>query len=234
MHDPDVVAFEIRRPWPKRDRTHDAKPDRPRWKARYQWATWRKPWSGWMAFWTVAGKGIYWPPTIIVWHREPNGRDSLTVCRSRKQRPNGDWYYTRSWHWHVHHWRIQVIPAQKVHRFLFERCEECGRRFPWGYAPVAHQWDQPRGKWFRITRRAYHYECSSLVHYRREIEYRGELIRHLVDEILSRSHEDEPSLIDRLTGHDSPMEFQQAYRLQAILGFERDDDYNLIKKEAES
>lgn len=240
MHDSDVVAFEIRRPWPKRDKTHDAKPGKPRWKARYQWATWRKPWNGWMAFWTVAGRGLYWPPMIVVWHREPGGHDSGEICKHHTRagwnETKGVWIVKVSnrWRWHMHHWRIQVPFLGNIRRFFFERCIECGRRYPWGYATFSHQWDEPRGKWFRITHRAYHYECSSLVHYRRENEYLTELVKYLAIEIAARSHEDELSLVDRLTGTTSSLEFYLSYRLQRILGFERDNDYNLIKKETGS
>ena len=56
MHDPMVVAHEIRRPWPRRDKWHDAKPGEPRWKVRYSWAKWYdlRP-KVFMSFWTLAG-----------------------------------------------------------------------------------------------------------------------------------------------------------------------------------
>jgi hypothetical protein len=49
MHDPLVVAFEIRRPWPRRDRAYDKKP------GRVSLHSWRGP------FWVIGGKGFYWP-----------------------------------------------------------------------------------------------------------------------------------------------------------------------------
>src|SRR5690606_28632537 len=194
----------------------------------YSWATWRRPWRGWMAFWTVAGRGSDWPSRITVWHCEPGNHDSLTVCgRGRDGTRNAH----RRWRWHVHHWRIQIVPLHKLHRWLFERCELCGDRYPWGYAPVAHQWEQPRGGWWRVTRRAYHHECSSLVTLRRMREHDEHLIRALVAEIRVRADEDEQQTVERLTHHSSPLEFHLRNRLQTVLGYERDDDYELIKAE---
>lgn len=144
MHDPDIVAFEIRRPWPSRAHFHDAKKGEPRWKARYQWATWSKPWRGWMAFWTVAGRGIYWPAIITVWHCEPNSADALTICTDRH------------WQWHIHHWRIQVIPLQKLRRRLLTRCEACGRK---GSPNVSNQWDRDPGHWWQGEHGLYHLGC---------------------------------------------------------------------------
>lgn len=51
MHDPMVVAFEIKRPWPRTS------------KLPGKLRTW------------------YWPAVVTVWHREPGGHDALTVCR---------------------------------------------------------------------------------------------------------------------------------------------------------
>lgn len=49
--------------------------------------------------------------------------------------------YDRPWYrhprWHIHHWKIQIHPLQKLKRFLFERCELCKKRYPWGYCPVS-------------------------------------------------------------------------------------------------
>lgn len=151
MHDPQVVAFEIRRPWPKRSGSHDA---------RYQWATWLKPWNGWMAFWTVAGKGFYFPSLITVWHVEPNGQDALTVCRTRSQRPDGTWKFSKGWIWHVHHWKIQISPLQRLRRSLLTKCEKCGRK---GSPNTSHHWDGERVPWWRGEKGLYHGECSSLV-----------------------------------------------------------------------
>lgn len=226
MHDPKVVAFDIPRPWPQRDSLL-RRTDMLRWEFRFAHVPKWQLWRGWRKFWIVAGRRIYWPPLITVWHVEPHGHDALTVCGRGK---DGKRATNSRWIWHVHHWSIQIHPLQKLHRWLFERCEECGRRYPWGYAPVTHQWNQPRGPWFRVTRRAYHHQCSDLVSYRRMSGYDRELIRMLTDEILARTREDEPSLIDRFAGTHSTIPFHLGNRLQRLLGWERDDDYNLVKE----
>src|ERR1041384_5675337 len=98
MHDPLTVAFEIRRPWPERTPLpaaghasvrwrirlhHDCTPSRgqdpPHRDGAFPW--WRP--SSYSAFWRLAGRDYYWPPVIAVWHREPDGRDGLSVCSKR-------------------------------------------------------------------------------------------------------------------------------------------------------
>ena len=84
MHDPNVVAFEIPRPWPRH--------------------------------YVVGAEGRrvrYWPALVVVWHVEPGGHDSGTVCRRS------------SWAWHVNHWRIQVPSLQALRRRLLTRCAWC-------------------------------------------------------------------------------------------------------------
>lgn len=166
MHDPMVVAFEVVTPIPKRERWKDARLAKPTGLVRrrrtnqenlgepvYPW--WRP--AGWEG--AVRGRAFGLYQAATVWHVEPNGADAFTVCK-----------HDTRWKWHVRHWRVQIHLAQKFHRFMFERCTECGRRYPWGYAPISHSWDEPRGPWFKVTRRSYHHECSSLVHVRRELE----------------------------------------------------------------
>lgn len=231
MHDPKVVAFDVPRPWPRvRRRTWHKNP--PRWEFRFKHVPKWQFWRGWKGFWIVAGWEWYWPAIVTVWHEEPGGRDALTVCQRRVQRADGSWTLKGRWQWHVHHWRIQIAPVQKLHRLLFERCEECGRRYPWGYGPVAHQWDQPRGPWWRVTRRAYHHECSSLVSVRQMVSQDTELVHKLINEIRVRADETEAETIDRLTHHSSKLgEFYLRHRLQRLMGYDRDDDYELVKQE---
>ncbi len=75
-------------------------------------------------------------------------------------------HHRRPWYrhprWHIHHWRLQVHPWQKLRRWLFSRCAGCGKRFPWGYSPVSHQWDSPPLKLFRGEEGVYHSECSGM------------------------------------------------------------------------
>lgn len=130
MHDPLVVAFEIRRPWPsKRDST------------------------GWR----------YWPPLITVWHREPCGHDALTVCRKRTKLADATWKYSRTWRWHVHHWKAQLHPMQDLRRRLLTRCTWCRGRSRKGDAVnVSLSWDGPRARWWQGERGLHHGDCSAI------------------------------------------------------------------------
>ena len=198
MHDPLVVAFQIRRPWPRRP--------------------WSKRFSKYRRF--------YFPSVVTIWHREPGNRDSGEVC---KHWANGK--PLRSWRWHVWHWHVQIHLVQALRRWLLERCELCGRRYPWNYSPISHQWDAPGSRWFAgIQRRGYHHECSSLVILRRDRATDEELIRYLFAAVQITQDEDEAELLHRLTDPKRrSLEFQLAYRLTHLLGFERGEHYELLR-----
>jgi hypothetical protein len=158
MHDPLVVAFEIRRPWPRRQRHGSAPASR-----------WRV--SG--SFWEVAGRRYWWPPMVTVWHREPDGRDSGEVCRQYRkwQDADGRWQtdILHGWKLHVHHWKVQVHPLQHLRRRLLTRCAWCGgrdrKRDP---VNVSHQWDGPRGRWWQGEPGLFHGDCTSVAHAHRK------------------------------------------------------------------
>lgn len=161
MHDPMVVAFEIRRPWPRRE-VAVFEAERRRRGVRWQ-ITFRSP------FWMVAGRGFYWPGLVTVWHVEPGGADSGDVCRHyrREQRPDGKWKTTvlNGWRFHIHHWRIQIAPLQMLRRRLLTRCEWCGGPSRSGNAVnVSASWDRERGRWWRGERGLYHVACQSAEH----------------------------------------------------------------------
>lgn len=160
MHDPLVVAFEIRRPWPKRAAYSDAKPvpDGKRAKPRWRFA---------LPYFTVAGKAFYFPGLITIWHREPGGADAGTVCKHhhREQGPDGKWRYVfhHAWKFHIRHWQIQVRPWQDFRRWAFTRCEWCGGRSRKNNAVnVSHQWDRSPSAWWRGERGLFHMDCSSV------------------------------------------------------------------------
>lgn len=187
MHDPLVVAFDVPRPWPRRAGHHDAKPGQPRWQVRLHhtcgtgchrgeghgpaprggFFPWWKP-SSYSRFWTVAGRGYYWPALVTVWHQEPRARDSGEVCPHyrRVQDEEGKWrtQVLHGWRWHVHHWKLQVPALQDARRRLLTRCAWCGgrstKRQP---VNVSHQWDSPRTPWWRGKPGVYHMGCSSAV-----------------------------------------------------------------------
>jgi hypothetical protein len=139
MHDPLTGVFEIRRPWPSRDD----------WKTELAERIGER-WSIGGAFWVVAGRGLYWPTMITIWHRDPSGYDDAT-CRHRR------------WRAHLHHWRIQIHPLQQIRRRLFTRCSWCGGRDRKGDpVNISHSWDREPGRWWRVDRGAFHRDCSSI------------------------------------------------------------------------
>jgi hypothetical protein len=139
MHDPLTGAFEIPRPWPRIDdwKTEQATRTGTRWKI-----------GG--AFWVVAGRGLFWPSLITVWHRDPSGFDDKT-CRGKR------------WRLHVHHWRLQIHPLQHLRRRLLTRCAWCGGRSIKGDSVnFSHSWDGPRARWWQGERGLFHSDCSAI------------------------------------------------------------------------
>lgn len=170
MHDPMVLVFSIRRPWP---RVRMMKKRHPRttgaWFGAQPW--WRKA-LHWVSrsHWRIGRVELYWPSIIDVWHIEPGGRDALEVCRQRitvdqylaswrlrldprvKHRSvtqaaadeaalgYREWIVDNRWRWHLHHWSVRFIPWRTFSRWARSRCAHCGRRFRWGEAPTSHSW----------------------------------------------------------------------------------------------
>lgn len=139
MHDPLTVAFEIRRPWPRRDA----------WKTQLAARTGTR-WEHRGAFTVIAGRGLYWPCLITIWHRDPSGYDDLT-CNALRG---------RAWRWHVHHWHLQIHSYQHLRRRLLTRCAVCGGRSVKGHpVNVGTQWDGPRGHWWQGEPGLTHSDC---------------------------------------------------------------------------
>lgn len=137
MHDPMIVAFEIRRPWPQRS---GFRPSGKRWKV------------GASPCWTLAGAEYYWPSFITVWHIDPSGYEAFHDCpRSSK------------WQWHVHHWKIQVQPLQQFRRWALTRCEWCGGRSRKGdLVNHSKQWHREKTPWWKGERGLFHEDCSGI------------------------------------------------------------------------
>ena len=139
MHDPLTVAFEIRRPWPTTVdyRTKQAARDGVRSRLSAPYAV-------------LAGRGLYFPCMITVWHRDPSGYDD-TTCRGKR------------WQLHIHHWKIQISPLQQLRRRLLTRCTWCGGGSTKGDSVNhSHQWDGPRGRWWQGEPGLFHRDCSAI------------------------------------------------------------------------
>lgn len=97
------------------------------------------PWRQSLTIATMNGKTTaairYRPPMVTIWHRDPSGYDSGVRCRMGPE---------QRWRWHVHHWRLQIHPLQRIRRAV-QRCAGCGQRFGWNPpALIAAGWDDPR------------------------------------------------------------------------------------------
>lgn len=160
MHDPMHVVYEIRLPIPRRKKWRDAKHGEPRWTLGRSRRTnpenlgeptypWWNP-KGYEP--RVAGRAFESTPLVTIWHDEPGGADSGTVCDYRDAKR------------HPHHWHLQWHHWQEVRRWLFTRCEWCGgpsRKGDW--VNISHQWDSPRPAHFwQSPRGLYHSDCSSI------------------------------------------------------------------------
>lgn len=70
------------------------------------------------------------------------------------------WQHPR---WHIHHWRVKIVPVFKLKRWLFSRCAHCTGRFTWGYAPTRMGWNGTGPLWFRSEKDVYHHGCYKRV-----------------------------------------------------------------------
>lgn len=138
MHDPMVIIFDIRRPWPKRFRTR--RNDR-----RWYWR-----WGS--AFATLAGREFYFPTLITVWHVEPHGADALLgECRGTR------------WRWHVHHYHIQWCFLQDWRRWWLTRRQWCGGKSRKSDM-VNHSYGDrcKSAPWWRGENDLYHSDCMTV------------------------------------------------------------------------
>ena len=175
MHDPQTVAFEIRSPfrdapsklWPKGyrrslvtiwhvDPERDGSDDSCGWFIRQRHLS--------KADRELADRLITNEfDNIAMWFTGADDKEKISqvlgtfACLRRQERPW--WKHPR---WHFWHWRFQVHHWQALRRWLFSRCEGCGKRFSYGYSPVSFQWDSPKPKVFRGEVGVYHSECANL------------------------------------------------------------------------
>ena len=138
MHDPMVVAFEIRRPWPQRRK--GKKVSEKRWKI------------GSSPFWNIAGVELYWPGLITIWHVDPSGHDAFHDCP-----------HSSKWQWHIHHWKLQVHPVQHLRRWALTRCEWCkGKSRKGDMVNCSLDWHRSKSPWWHGERGLYHSDCSAI------------------------------------------------------------------------
>lgn len=123
----------------------------------------RRPYFGWH-FWQFGDRELYFPALITVWHVDPNAGGNDDSCRAavRKRQLEahhdgdklGDWWwwkvFTHMHLWHVHHWKVQVVPWDRLQRWRKVRCPACGERFGWEESSLAPGFDMP----------GYHFRCA--------------------------------------------------------------------------
>lgn len=85
-------------------------------------------------------------------------RDTFRLVIAAYLRTRRPWW--KHPRWHIWHWQIQWHFGQRLARFLFSRCAQCGKRFSWGYTPVG-SWNGTGPRRFRGERGAYHHECHA-------------------------------------------------------------------------
>lgn len=77
---------------------------------------------------------------------------AATLLRDRRRW----WQHPR---WHLQHWKIQIHGLQSLKRWMWSRCQHCGKRFSWGYAPASSHWHGTGPRWFRSEDGVAHIEC---------------------------------------------------------------------------
>jgi hypothetical protein len=97
---------------------------------------------------------MHFPPLITVWHNEPDGQDSLTVCDRNSH-----------WQWHIHHWSIQVHSLQSLRRRVLTRCAWCGGRHT-KRDPIntgTGGWNPKESPWWRGEIEIAHSDCYTVL-----------------------------------------------------------------------
>lgn len=118
MHSPEVLAWSILRPWPKISKRRESPVNDARGKVQIKLGS---------HFWYVGKYELYFPSIIDVWHIEPGGKDSLTVCKDRIRDEDGKFVrWSHAWKWHFWHYKVSWSFIYGWRRRLLTRCAECG------------------------------------------------------------------------------------------------------------
>ena len=131
MHSPEVVAWDIPRPWP------EIRNQRPH--ATHRWP-----------FVELFGRELYFPSLITIWHIEPNGEDALQGKRRGTR-----------WKWHIHHWQIQFVPWRTFRRRFLTRCGWCGEKDRSGAINHSYGYVDDPSRWWQGEQGNFHAECLS-------------------------------------------------------------------------
>ncbi len=159
MHDPEVIVFDIHAPIPKL--TQKWNNTLPRTGIRRRKRTNRENLSEPVYPWyrpegydvTVIDNSVKMLELATVWHVEPDGRDSGSVCGRLPSGSDFTWRNVR-WAWdHREPLRIQWQLGRSYWRWFTQRCAECGHRFRRKEARFGVGWDSPE---------VMHHACYSL------------------------------------------------------------------------
>lgn len=193
MHDPDVVVFDIPVPIPgRRYRTITASG----WSFKRRRFTGTGPKAGtpidpwwrpraWEA--TIPGQRIGWRTPITVWHSEPRGADSGTVCKGMGG--SDLTLHNVRWAWqHRAHLEFHVAIWRQFKAWRHDRCDECGKGFRW-------KGDARIGTWGGD--KVWHSACHNVVHLRRIRDDLVEVVRFTADDAAKRRVEHHLAYLDR-------------------------------------
>jgi hypothetical protein len=111
-----------------------------------------------------------------VWHYEPDGADSGDTCKGMGG-TEFTWHNVR-WAWqHRAHLQIQWLHYQRVHRWLFLRCDRCGLPFRGRYRTRMGPWDGDGSM---------HDHCASIAHLNDQADTYARFIVNGEDEWIAR------------------------------------------------
>jgi hypothetical protein len=138
VHSPEVVVFSINRPFPKISKRYGPN---------------RSTKIGFRQFWYIGKWELYFPSSITVWHNEPDGEDSGTVCKGMGS-SELTWHNVKWAIKHRKHLEIQVESVRSLHRWITDRCEGCGGKFSRHEPRFSFGWS--------CEREVYHNVCMRL------------------------------------------------------------------------
>jgi hypothetical protein len=152
MHSPEVLAFSIVNPWPTVHKQPIGR-NNPKWALPIRR---RDDGSFYITrFAYVNGMELYFSSLIDIWHMEPGGKDSGTVCKHRITDKDGKFVkWSHAWKWHVWHWKATPVFWYDFVRRYITKCSWCGKKSSKELGPVNHS----------NGRTVFHRDCSTEQH----------------------------------------------------------------------